>query len=473
MKRIIALSLCILTLFLCACQPTPDHDIIINQGEADQAGMGKRNTPKPAEPGSTEAPVVYYHETRASIPEHYKLDRQAYSSQVSVEIDADVLFDKDGVFPVYEVQKRDLLSDTDLMKRFITLLCPGSTAYYEWEPTKDDIKVQLDAAVSYHGQADSVVEIDDNIIRYFQDAFKKAPDKPDKKPANPDAPMSVNDSYYLERPDGTIGYLLINGINAIAYNSSPYLWTYYKWNITQRELDLVEEIKISQQEAKQQADDLLTAMGFTGYSIIAADEMAGIMINTNEWAGSYWMLDYGRAFGNTMTIDERKAMFHGFTEDKSMDSSVGAPWEGIETIRIIVGREGVVSVVCKGLTETVDEMENDVPFIDFDSLIERMTAHLGHRFGYKGTEKGGSDRVISVSAIQLVYGLTCYKDRPDSGIYMPMWEIEFTQSDDMNELKEQQVYFSAIDGSPMEPRAVLSNELYSTTPLPNGQLPRH
>ncbi len=47
MKRILALTLCILTLFLCACQPTPDHDIIINQGEADQAGMGKRNTPDP------------------------------------------------------------------------------------------------------------------------------------------------------------------------------------------------------------------------------------------------------------------------------------------------------------------------------------------------------------------------------------------------------------------------------------------
>ena len=473
MKRILALTLCILTLFFCACQPTPDHDIIINQGEADQAGMGKRNTPKPAEPGSTEAPVVYYYETRASIPEHYKLDRQAYSSQVSVEIDADVLFDKDGVFPVYEVQKRDLLSDTDLMKRFISLLCPGSAVYYGWQPTKDDITIELEAIMSYHGQADSVVEVDESSIKEVQEQYKTAPDKADKTAVDINAPLEKYRYYYLERPDGTRGYINVNDINKLAYDISPYLWTYEKQSRNLNELEQIGENSLSQAEAEQQAEEFLKAMGFEGYGLLAADEMAGFMINTFEWTGSYWKLNYGRVIGKTFTIDERKAMRHIIATDNNMDSSVGAPWDGAETIRIIVGKEGIATVMLTGLTNLVDEMEADVPFCDFESLMERIISYLGYKFSYKGTEKGGDDRVISVSAIQLVYGLTCYKDKPESGVLMPMWEVELTRSDDTNDIKEQQVYFSAIDGSPMEPRLYLANEISSPTPLPNGQLPRH
>ena len=69
--------------------------------------------------------------------------------------------------------------------------------------------------------------------------------------------------------------------------------------------------------------------------------------------------------------------------------------------------------------------------------------------------------------------MTCYKDKTESGIYMPMWEVEYTLSDDTNVIREQQAYFSAIDGSPMEPRSVLSGERPGSTMRPNGQVPRH
>ncbi|MBR6109524.1 MAG: hypothetical protein IKQ36_07275 [Clostridia bacterium] len=468
MKRILALTLCILTLFLCACQPTPDHDIIINQGEADQAGMGKRNTPDPNSTDSAEIGPIYYYDTREGIPEHCKVDRFAYSDLVSMEIDADVSFDREGVFPVYEVKKRDIIKDKDLMKHLIYFLCPDSVVYYAWERTKKEISVELEAMMNYHGQADSVLEIDASTIRDVQEEYKAAPDEPNKIPVNMDLPLELYRPYYLERKDGSCGFLVVNGINHIAYDITPYLWTYEKRVLTPEELAQAGENSITKEEAIRQAEDFLQAMGFDGYSLMAADDMAGHAINTYEWTGSYWKLNYVRSIGKTMTIDERKAMYHMIVIDKGMASSVGAPWDGMETIRIIVGKEGIAGVMLVGLTEIVDEMEKDVPFIDFDSLIERVEDHLCYRFGFVSDE-----RIINVSAIQLVYGLTCYKDKTESGIYMPMWEVEYTLSDDMNVIREQQAYFSAIDGSPMEPRSVLSGERPGSTMRPNGQLPRH
>ena len=86
----------------------------------------------------------------------------------------------------------------------------------------------------------------------------------------------------------------------------------------------------------------------------------------------------------------------------------------------------------------------DTAFLDFEEALQRFVSQLGYQYA-------GSDITIYVDDISLVYGLTCIKDNFDSGLYIPMWQINYTFSNDPDKVPWQ-LYFSAIDGSTVEPR---------------------
>ena len=96
------------------------------------------------------------------------------------------------------------------------------------------------------------------------------------------------------------------------------------------------------------------------------------------------------------------------------------------------------------MTETEGILSEDVPFLNFDEVLQRISKQFGYQFA-------GHNVTVNIDEIALVYGITCIKDDYDSAMYIPMWQVSYSLSTEPDNEPEQ-MYFSAIDGSTMEPR---------------------
>ena len=151
-----------------------------------------------------------------------------------------------------------------------------------------------------------------------------------------------------------------------------------------------------------------------------------------------------------------------FGGDYSPSANVlGAPWEGIERIRIAVGSEGVCEVWWSGLSETAAVVESDAALLGFDSMCRRFTAQLGYQYA-------NIDRtepyVIRIETVRLTYGVVSEKDKRGFGLYLPMWELTY-RAEALQSEGVWNLYFSALDGSPVEPR-ITTDSLLRESQMP-------
>ena len=108
MKRIIAILL--MLLLLAACQPTPDHDYVINKGD-DIVEQKLSATPVPAQPiedavgvdnkteaptGETEGPKAAAALTPQTFPDRWDEDTEKISDHLTIAVHADVVQRADG-----------------------------------------------------------------------------------------------------------------------------------------------------------------------------------------------------------------------------------------------------------------------------------------------------------------------------------------------------------------------------------------
>ena len=133
-KRITAIAL---ALVICAaaaflgCQPTPDHDIIVNRGDDDNIGGASTPTKapegKPGEPIITPEPVV-----KIEVPEHLSILENT-SEDVYIKIETDVTADLSGKLPTLAIRPVDTRDNPDFVNRMLALLSLQGDYYKEWD----------------------------------------------------------------------------------------------------------------------------------------------------------------------------------------------------------------------------------------------------------------------------------------------------------------------------------------------------
>lgn len=460
-KVVVFIMLTVIVIIGCCsgCQPTPDHDIIVNKAEAT-IPVAKTADPKAAatddsganndgDPDKTAAPFDFPEgdpkASRADIPEHVKLEADP-QNDIHVVIDAEVTIDRNGSFPVIEVRRMKTMSDPGFVKKMISLLCPSeSTVYKAWPETKDEIAEKLATLMGYDGRLGELVFVEPDDIDYYREMYKAAPNEPERTAVGLEEGFSP-EQYYVEYPDGGIGLLnfLDDGASG-AFLMNRYDWICYKGMMVDsrgKSLPTPDlKLDISKEDAVKIAEEFFSAMGMPGYSPEKSREVFILNSNNYEFYDRRWELTFSRQIGSGVSFKEwDDESFIAFSDPRSV---VGNPWKRAERIHIYISDEGIKQISWTTLTETTGIIAEDVAFLGLNEIIQRVSDQFGFEYA-------GSGSTIKIDSMELVYGLVSEKNAADRGLYVPLWQIDYNELE--GEPQEMRLFFSAIDGGVVEPR---------------------
>ena len=128
-----------------------------------------------------------------------------------------------------------------------------------------------------------------------------------------------------------------------------------------------------------------------------------------------------------------------------------APWDS-EFYFIFVDKDGVYRLYVRGAGQQIDYEDNDVKLLPYNQLIEKIKMQLVAQHALPSGEK----QIVVVRQINLCSALVNINDNKKIGRSIPSWEVVYYLGDgtsfDESEAYELTTFFSAIDGSYIEPR---------------------
>ncbi len=439
MKRL--LILCFICALLLACVPTPEEEYVVNKNDGITAEI-------------TESSADENRADLSAIPAHLTFEAQPQNG-VIVKVDANVEIDRDGVFPVLEVRQKNTPMDASFYNALLDALCPDGTVYERWTRTKAEIQEELMAALSYDGQAGSLVEVDPEYIGDLEEQYRDAPESVERIAHSVSDGFEPGKRYYVVQPDGTVALLGFGQRCSEGYYYDDYHTAYYTEDALEKgDAPLSSDPPITEQEAIHTADALIKALGVECDAMIAAER--GFAFSTTKLVreDTVWWVHYLRRVGSTCSLDLRDLT--GWSYPSEPSTVLGAPWEGVESIHVVVGKEGVRCILWYGLTETTGVLSKNAALCDFDTVKDRFVAQLGYRYApHSDAQTEPYSMTVRVHRVALVYGVLSKKDQRDVGVYMPLWEISYTLEDNGPDVWK--MYFSALDGGTAEPRITTDN----------------
>ena len=127
-----------------------------------------------------------------------------------------------------------------------------------------------------------------------------------------------------------------------------------------------------------------------------------------------------------------------------------SPW-GQELIFIFVDAQGVLMVNAVNMIDPGETIVENVELLEFSQLLEGIRQHLVRTFFY--LPERVEQAAIEVTGMELCAATVTAKNDPEAGRMIPAWKVSFqTMEGSQTILNTHSRYFSAIDGSYIEPR---------------------
>ena len=429
MKRIIILFF-VLTLLL-ACVPTPEEEYVVNKGDnvTGQEIQTEQKDDAQQLPGESDGKPL-------SVPAHASLKADP-TEHVSVVVDADVAFDPNAAHPILEAEALDFTQDS-VFSALLSLVGPGAKLYEKWEDSKAEAGEWLRAAMQYEGQLGELVDQDIS-IKVLQDQFNSAPETPEKIPASK---PECGKNYYLEQPDGTVSLLVVNfEPNSIMFDRDIRDNCFTEDFIGPNDPIVLSDPEISEADARAKAEAFMKALGVECDCLV--ETQRGFSIRYYELSEMLWRFTFVRSVDGTPSLNRPNS----FMTDPNTPSSVGAPWS-IESAWVYVGKDGVVCANFQGLSKITGITVKNAQLCEFDKVLDMAVRQIGY------LHDGAADKphhTYTVTNINLCYGMQVKKDNLSVGVYQPMWEFTYVDTEDPD-AQPQKLYISALTGGHVEPR---------------------
>lgn len=463
MKRIIAMLLLLsMLLALAACQPTPEHEIVINKGD----GVVERKlnaTPKPIEDevtaetdpdasktegGQVEATAEQSHLAPQTFPDRWDADAEQVNERLSVAAHADVLQRADGLYPVYRTRATTISLEQASALASALLIKPVEV--YTQEPTKEEYKRQLqdyldtvaeqqawiDAGKPDWGDRDETVfsqeQIDEQTARYME-LIQNAPDTLETRQVSDYSCLKLfgKSSFTLE--DGSRASVswrdksltISKGCSGLGY---VYLRSTYEEEREEgeRNAKLWKNPTADRAAAEQRASEALEKLGFSGFAMMQAEE-ANLLDQpggNHRYVASGWVFTFRRDYGGYPSVSAayEPSQFlqysegYGFVANKPINT---------EQIRVMADENGVWYFGWSAPKETVKLVNESVELLPFAEVQRIAKDTLSVCFPYdRMAEINGGKHEIEIYRMLL----TTFTLRvPDSDDYyeMPCWVIFF------------------------------------------------
>lgn len=456
MKHILALTLCILTLFLCACQPTPDVEPVPNKGD-DVMGEKIHTTPVPKTPDPnaseapdvTEVPFVVPH---IDVPEHWT-EEMTLVNGTKIYIDADIEYE-DVAHPVYLIKNKEKF-DGPTLKKLLDFFGKD----FKWRPADSTREELLERLEELMREDDPDVETDDlppnsddreeaiaAILEKLQELDPETHWEDIKTPEDIPTGLSVLSDGQREihvRESGS-HFRIDNFGNDVMLNN----WIMIMQN--QYEKDHTSKLPVpdmAKEDAVRFAKNIVKEIGMEDhFEIASVYEAQTERTSDGKVLSVGWEVVFGLKTGGAtpLTTDLYNLggqFLQGFApEEEEMSFKPSFSRENL----ILYITDGELGSVIWARPQEIVSIENPaVELMSFDTIKERIKKRI--EYGLSWT-KDSTFQDVHINKIFLTYLESDKANAVREYYYTPMWC--FTSSADVNTpLQEGACFINAIDGT--------------------------
>ena len=434
--KILAALLSALLLACCfttACQPTPSQSPVVNKGGDYLEGIEET----PFEPYAAESHA----------------DRTAKRNGIRMQFDADVIIPETGGYAVYEAERLSFTAAEHMA--FIEHFLPNAALVEKPVWTKEYYAAEITKAYQFMALTGRSLE---DYIERLKQQMDSAPENAKETPLDLSA-MANGAHYTAYAPAGENVYACFAGEiggDDFLYTRDAYCRCYDEMMLAaDAELseqygdDFATEPAITEQDAVKLAEQSLTALGIEGMKPLTCSRMC-VYGSVGDIVGRGWAVTFTRDCGG-LTVPYDIGGSSGNVNDVP---ALSAPW-GQEVLTVGIDSAGICYFTLKGACTATKKLYANVPLLGYDELLDRIENQLFYHHAFSAD--GVKNPCITVKEIRLCAALVNVADRPNTGRYIPAFEVaysyQFTYGDSDDVIKQDlSMYFNAIDGSYIEPR---------------------
>ena len=419
-KHILQISLFVMliSIFLTACQPTPEEPAVIYGRDLEE------------KIARSSASLAAY-----DAPESWQETLEIEGNNAKMVIDAAIIVPDVAAFPVYIAKKEQFTGDS--IKPLLDYFLQGRDVIKP-EATKAELEESLVYA--------RLNEEDEQWISELEEMCQNAPETVEYEYVK-DWTVGTSDIGGLfELENGEYGSISVDSDTFIFMNGCEIKTDYI---LALNSSPEVGKVSISEADAVKAAEEVLSDLGLdrmTAYSLEKAQ------LHTHSKIGIFsWPSEEPRSKGYIITfvsnIDGISARADEGTMYRTADEfAYTAPFYPEEIQIFIDEKSQMQSFIWSGslnLSEKISENVNMMPFEDVQGRIRNMLVYI---FAYAG-------QPVTIDSISLNMTLVSMEDEPDAAMYVPAWYIHCVQDAiamQMNESQpgkiEQTIVLNAIDG---------------------------
>lgn len=434
--KILAALLSALLLACCfttACQPTPSQSPVVNKGGDYLGGIEET----PFEPYAAEGHA----------------DRTAKRNGIRMQFDADVIIPETSGYAVYEAERSSFTAAKHMA--FIEHFLPNAAPVEKPVWTKEYYAAEITKAYQFMALTGRSLE---SYIERLKQQMDSAPENAKETPLDLSA-MANGAHYTAYAPAGENVYSYFAGEiggDDFLYTRDAYCRCYDEMMLAaDAELseqyggDFATEPAITEQDAVKLAEQSLTALGIEGMKPLTCSRMC-VYGSVGDIVGRGWAVTFTRNCGG-LTVPYDIGGSSGNVNDVP---ALSAPW-GQEVLTVGIDSAGICYFTLKGACTVTKKLYANVPLLGYDELLDRIENQLFYHHAFSAD--GVKNPCITVKEIRLCAALVNVADRPNTGRYIPAFEVaysyQFTYGDSDDVVKQDlSMYFNAIDGSYIEPR---------------------
>lgn len=436
MKKLsIVISLCLI--FLCACQPTPDEEIVMNRadGKLEQAIV------------ATAAPAYIY-----EAPSRWEETFMARNREVRFSANVEVPTAEQ--FPVTTIKQRTFT--TSDVVTFLQGVCSGDWVIRENEYSREELTEDLKHAAkgAYIGidemTGEQIWQPNEEEMKRIQGLIEQAPLEDSFQPLTAENLSFPIKKIPVKDYSGTTWYLFgknnSNSLITLRRHRDGVIQTekvVLQGGATPGEMPhTLDNIMISQNEAISKGDDLILSLGLKDFRVAEVQKARETQSYTYAIYGEGYWLTYVNTLDGTVPCfygDYGNPDFLNFTQD---DGMTYAPKWRQECVQIFVTETGIQFIGWAYPKEMVMTASDNVQLLPF-SDIQQSTKKL-LEYGTGGFE--GSP--ILVSRMVLTTSIAQIPNQGDEAFYVPTWVIFLTTEEEASLYFDIDVLLiNALDGS--------------------------
>jgi hypothetical protein len=500
MKKFLTICLAAtLALSMAACQATPEKNIVIGKSLDNMIeNATKSEAPDgSAEPGGTQGGSIA---DKMGAQATFTDELTDGTGKVKIHVNADVEVPDATGITVQRVERVDFTQEqVDVLVQ--NLMHGDLFSGDDFKLSKSEIQQQIldiQEEMAKNGESATVSpepgkgkDFDRNMRQFTLDDLQKqletAPDTATKTPSDGKlVPMDESEGtgvklYALAQSDNGYESLDVcndagSAVNYLNYTSEKngfardmgYFYTKDEvaryeggsyFGMTSQDVAQIPDVSITEDQAKQKAEDLIKALGLENmvcYSAIkeyggseekTADQTA--YINPRKCV---WFLRYERSVnGVPVTYTPWDCM-------KVEEESQSAPWS-YEDMTFAIDDSGIVGFTWRSpykITDTVTQDSNVLPFSDVTEIFNTMAPVVN---AWDGFSQGSPTLTgVEITVDDIKFGLTrvTEQNKRDSGLLVPAWDFMGTMTQIINQNGQEKRYddgpipiltINAIDGS--------------------------